>query len=176
MSVLRTHLYQCTSLHCCERLCLASVNFFFEDSFNAFAHFMGMMGDLWVYLPTPSRVFICFWPKLAWPPCPPSLFTHSCPEWLFFLSPVEKVPQREMFCPCGVSGTNKQTNKNNSRSTKRHQNWRVQKLFWAVGKMSQWVYFIKWRVLWGWLKFKHVRINTHFFINKLCFWTPFVCY
>ena len=35
--------------------------------------------------------------------------------------------------------------------------------------MSQYGYCIKWRVLWRWLKFKHVRINTHFLINKLCF-------
>ena len=30
------------------------------------------------------------------------------------------------------------------------------------------MYCIKWRVLWRWLKFKHVRINTQFLINK--FW------
>ena len=38
MSVLGTHPYQRTGWHCCERLCLASVNFF-EDSFRVFAHF-----------------------------------------------------------------------------------------------------------------------------------------
>ena len=43
VTVLGTHLYQCTSWCCCERLHLASVNFF-EDSFNVFAHFV--MGDL----------------------------------------------------------------------------------------------------------------------------------
>ena len=32
--------------------------------------------------------------------------------------------------------------------------------------------FIKWRVLWGWLKFKHVRITTQFLINKFHFWVP----
>ena len=30
MSVLETHLYQCTSWHCCERLHLTSVNFFWS--------------------------------------------------------------------------------------------------------------------------------------------------
>ena len=35
-------------------------------------------------------------------------------------------------------------------------------------KMSQELYFVKWRVLCKWLKFKCVRINTWFFINK--FW------
>ena len=43
VNVLGTHLYQCTSWCCCERLCSASVNFF-EDSFDLFAHFI--MGDL----------------------------------------------------------------------------------------------------------------------------------
>ena len=42
-SVLGTHLYQCTSWRCCERLHSASVNFFL-NAFNAFAHFM--MDDL----------------------------------------------------------------------------------------------------------------------------------
>ena len=47
---LGTHLYQCTSWHCCERLHLASVNFF-EDPFTMFAHFM--MGDLQAHLLQP---------------------------------------------------------------------------------------------------------------------------
>ena len=47
VSVLRTHLYQWTSWHCRERLCLASVNFSLK-SFNAFAHFV--MGDLRAHL------------------------------------------------------------------------------------------------------------------------------
>ena len=47
----------------------------------------------------------------------------------------------------------------NDRWTHR-QNPRVQKLFWAVET-------IKWRVLWRCLKFKHVRINTKFLVNKL---------
>ena len=51
VSVLGTHLDQCTSWRCCERLCPASVNFF-EDSYSAFAHFM--MSDLQGHLPTPQ--------------------------------------------------------------------------------------------------------------------------
>ena len=43
-------------------------DFFFEDSFSVFAHFM--MGDLWLHLPTPHWVFSSFWPKMVWPPCP----------------------------------------------------------------------------------------------------------
>ena len=76
-----------------------------------------------------------------------------------------------MFCRCGRGKTK------NSRSTERHQNQWIQKLLWAVEKMSQRVYWIKWRVLWSWLKFKHLRINTQFFINK--FWVvwgfPLIC-
>ena len=39
----RNPLYQCASRHCCERLRSASVNYFLEDSLNAFAHLV--MGD-----------------------------------------------------------------------------------------------------------------------------------
>ena len=45
---------------------------------------------------------------------------------------------------------------------KKNQNWWVQKLFWGVEKKTQYVYSIKWRVLWRWLKFKCVGINTQF--------------
>ena len=37
------------------------------------------------------------------------------------------------------------------------------------------MYCIKWRVFWRWLKFKHVRINTQFFINKFWGWAPLIC-
>ena len=79
LSVLGTHLYQCTSWPCFERLHLASVNFF-EDSFNTFAHLM--MDDLWAHLPTLHWVFSSFWPKMAWPCAPPSLFSQ--PQGLVF--------------------------------------------------------------------------------------------
>ena len=94
------------------------------------------------------------------PRVPPSLFTWSHPKPLFFVFPQMKNPQRETFCQCGRGETK------NSRSTQRHQNKQVQKLFWAVEKTSWYVHCIKWRVLWRWLKFKHVRISTQFFINK----------
>ena len=62
-----------------------------------------------------------------------SLFTRSCPKWLLFVSPDEKSPQREMFCQCG-RGEQK-----NGRSTTRHQNRQVQKLFWVVEKhLNRW--------------------------------------
>ena len=95
----------------------------FEDSFNTFSHFM--MGDLWAHLPTPCWVFSSFRPKCHDPCAPPSLFTQSCPEWPFlFCYPRWKSPKREMF----------EVKQKNSRSTKRHRNQWVQKLFWAVGK------------------------------------------
>ena len=31
------------------------------------------------------------------------------------------------------------------------------------------MYCIQWRIIWKCQKFKHVRINTRFFINKFCF-------
>ena len=67
-----------------------------------------------------SAVFVQKWHDTR---APPSLFTPFYPEWLFFVSLVEKSPQRETFCQCGRGETK------NSRSTKRHQNRQVQKLF-----------------------------------------------
>ena len=78
---LGTHLYQCTSCCCCERLHSVSVNFF-EDSFNAFAHFT--MGDLRAHLPTPRWVLSSFWPKMAWTQCP-ALPIHPISPWVTFL-------------------------------------------------------------------------------------------
>ena len=78
---LGTHLYQCTSCCCCERLHSVWVNFF-EDSFNAFAHFT--MGDLRAHLPTPRWVLSSFWPKMAWTQCP-ALPIHPISPWVTFL-------------------------------------------------------------------------------------------
>ena len=96
VSVLGTHLYQGISWCFCERLHSASVNFF-EDSFNALAHFM--VGDLRTHLPTLCWVFNRFSPKTAWPPCPTLLpiSPHLAPSDVF-LFPHEKSPPREMFC------------------------------------------------------------------------------
>ena len=58
----------------------------------------------------------------------PSLFIWSHPEWLLFCFLEEKSPQMQMFCQCGRGETK------NGRSTKRHQNWCVQKLFLNSGK------------------------------------------
>ena len=59
--------------------------FYFEDSFNAFVHFM--ISDLRVHLPTLRWVFSSFWPKTAWPCAPPFLLIRSHPKWLFFCFP-----------------------------------------------------------------------------------------
>ena len=163
MSILGNHLYQCSSWHCCKRLCLASVNFF-EDSFNVFAHVM--MGDLWVCLLAPCWVFSSFGPKTAWP-SGPNLPIHPILPWeTFFCSPEWKSPEIEIFCWCRRGETKKMA----EALKVVHQNQWVQKLFGAVEKISRLVYCIKWRVLWRWLKFKHVQINTQLFMNKFQFW------
>ena len=101
--------------------------------------------------------------KMAWSPCPPLRIHSILPQSTF------------SFCFPGWKKSSKgntllmwkRWNKN-SRSTKRHQNWLIQTLFWAVGKKVL-IYCIKWRVFWRWLKFKCVRINTQFLISKFCF-------
>ena len=105
-----------------------------------------MMGDLQAHLPTLCCVFSSFWPKMA--PCSTLPIHPILPQATFFVSLDKRSPQREMFCQCGRGETK------NGRSRKRHQNWWVQKLFWRWLKV---------------LKFKYVRINTQFFINKFCF-------
>ena len=120
MSVLGTHLYQYSSWHCCERLHLASVNI------------------VW-------RLFQCFcpfhdgWFRSTRAECP-AVFDQS-------RTPVYNPPhshdlaQRDSF----VSLDKKKSSKGNvlpvwkrwnkkGRSTKRHQNKQVQKLFKAVEK------------------------------------------
>ena len=100
---------------------------FSEFFWRIFAHIM--MGDLHVHLSILSWVFSSFWPKKEWPPYP-TLPIHLISPWanILFVSPDEKSPPRGTFCWCGIGETKP------SRSTKGHQNWRVQKLFWAVEK------------------------------------------
>ena len=152
---LGTHLDQGTSWHCCERLHSASVNFFFEDSLNTFAHFM--MGDLRAHLPTPHWLFSSFWPKTGWSPCP------TCPIY-----PI--LPWANVFCFPGW----KKVLKGKSFADEEEEKQKMvetlkgikidefKNYFEQWEKTPQKVYCIKWRVLWRWLKFKHVRINTQF--------------
>ena len=68
-------------------------------------------------------------PKTAWPLCLTLPIHPITPQVTCFLFPqMKKVLKGKYFCWCGRGETK------NSRSTKRHQNQQVQKLFWAVGK------------------------------------------
>ena len=70
---------------------------FFNDSFNAFAHFM--MCDLRVYLPTPCGALSSFDPKWQDPSAPHSLLTLSHPQQFFVVCfPDEKSHPKETFC------------------------------------------------------------------------------
>ena len=113
MSVLGTHLYQCTSWHCCERMRFTSVNFF-EDSFNMFVRFL--MGNLQVHLPTLSWVFSSCWffliknsmTPLLHPPYSPD-FSQSNYFCVCFSKWKKKCLQRETFSNVEeVKQTNKQ--------------------------------------------------------------------
>ena len=64
------------------------------------------------------------WISMPHPPYSPNL----TPSDIFFFPWMKKNPQREIFCWCGRGEIK------NVRSTKRDQNWWVQKLFWAVEK------------------------------------------
>ena len=132
----------------------------FSDSFLKTQH-MCPFHDGW--LPrAPAHTLLSvqqFLPKMARPQAPPSLFTQSflpeTPGNLVSVSQDEKGPPRETFCQCGRGKTKK------GRSTKRHQNQQVKNCFEQWEKcLCKCIDCIKWRVLWRWLKFKHVRINT----------------
>ena len=98
----------------------------FLRTFNMFAHFM--TGDLWIHLPTPHWLLSSFWQKqhdlMPHPPHSPDL----TPSNFSFVSPDEKSPQRETFCPCGRGETKKK-----GRSTKRIK-IDYFKNFWVVEK------------------------------------------
>ena len=122
VSVLGTHLYQCTSWWCWERLHLASVKFFWRLSTHLPIPWWVIYERTCPHLNECSAVSDQYQPD---PQAPPSLVTGSCTKGLFclFVFLDEKSPQRKTLCWCGRSETK------NGRSTKRHQNRRVQKLF-----------------------------------------------
>ena len=152
----------CTSWCYCERLSLASENFFFKTLATRIVHLM--MDDLGAHLPTPHWVFNSFWPKTAWPPCP-TLPTHPISlQVTFSFSPwmkkvlkgkcfvlVEEVKQKMAEALKGIK-INEFKNcfvqwEKNVSTGGSHQ-------MESPSKVTE---------------FKYVRINTQLFINKFHF-------
>ena len=77
--VLGTHLYQCTNWHC-ERLCLASVNFFLILFQHVCPFHDGWLTSIPAHLTVSAQQF--FWPKTVWP-LSLTLFARSCPNNFF---------------------------------------------------------------------------------------------
>ena len=131
---------------------------FFGDSFNKFAHFT--TGDLWMYLPIPCWVFSIFLTKndmspMSHPPYSPDLAPSNCPP-----QPIKKVLKGRWFADM-------EEIKKKSEALKSIKIDEFKNCFEQWKKcLDGWVCCIKWRVFWRWLKFKTVRINTQFFINK----------
>ena len=129
VSVLETHMCQRTSSRC-ERLRSDTGNFF-ED----FQH-VHPFHDGWFMSASAhtSSVFSSFWPKTAWPLWPrphPSHHSLDLTQATFFCFPKWKKSSKGNVWPMW-----KRWKQKKGRSTKRHQNRWVQKLFWAVEKMS----------------------------------------
>ena len=119
-SVVGTHLYQCTSWRCCERLHLASVNFFLR----LFQCGCPFHDDLQVHLLTVHSLSVqqfCtknIMTPMSHPPYSPDLIPRD-----FLLFPwMKKVLKGKHFANV------KEVKQKNSRNTKRHQNQKVQKL------------------------------------------------
>ena len=110
----RTHLYQCTSWWCCERLRLASVDFLF----------VCFLKTLSVRLPVSWWVIY----KCTCPHSTECSAVFDLPVYLvsprvtFFVSGDEKVLKGKRFADV------KEVKQKNGRSTKRYPNWLVQKL------------------------------------------------
>ena len=104
MSVLGTHLYQCASWRCCERLCSASVNFFWR----LFQH-VCPFHDGW-FMSTPAHTALgvqqCLI-KNSMTPVPHPPYSPDLTLSNFFCLSDEKSPQMETFCWCGRGETNK---------------------------------------------------------------------
>ena len=84
VSVLGTHLDQCASWRCCERLRSASVNFFWRLS----THLPISQWVIYEYTrPHHTECSAVFDPKQHDPHAPPSLFTLSHPNLIPFLFP-----------------------------------------------------------------------------------------
>ena len=114
VKVLGTHLYQCTSCRCCERLHSASVIFFWR-LFPRVCPF----NDGW-FMSTPAHTRMSvqiFFTKNGMTPVPHPLYSSSLAlSDFFFVSQDGKSPQS---CQCGRGDTK------TSRSTKKHANWLV---------------------------------------------------
>ena len=120
--VLETHLYQCSSLCCCERLHSALVNFFWRF-FEHFCPFHdGWLVSAFAHTTLSIQQFLTKngMAPMLYPPCSPDITLNA---FLFCFSN-KKSPQKGKVCHCG-RGEPK-----NGRGTKR---W-VQHLFWAVEK------------------------------------------
>ena len=152
VSVPGTHLYQCTSWHCCEGLHSASVNSF--------------MKTLSTHLPISWWVF----------------YEHTCPhhvECSVFdqkwhdLVPHPISPSNVFLFPLWKKSSGKRFADveeviQMAEALKHIRIEEFKNCFEQWKKVLIGVFHPMGRVLWRWLKFKHVRINTQTFINK--FW------
>ena len=92
VSVLETHLYQCTSWCCCERLHSTSRNFFWRLFQSICPFYDGWFTSVPAYAMLSVQQFLT--KNVMTPHLPPSLLTGSHPKQLFFVSPHKKSPQR----------------------------------------------------------------------------------
>ena len=125
VSVLGTHLFECACWHCCERLHFVSVNFFLR-LFQCVCPFHdGWLSSVSAHQELSVQKFLTKKSKIR---CT-SLHIHPI------------LSQATFFCafsPRGkksLKGTSCQLEKVKQRTVKalkRHQNWQVKKLFWAM--------------------------------------------
>ena len=131
VSVLETHLYECTSWCCCERLRSTSVIFFF---WRLFQHVCPFHHGWFASAPAHTTLSVLkFLTKnsMASIPHPP-----SSPRVTSVYSP-STTPRHEKVLKWKHFAHVEEVKQKNGKNTKRHQNQWVQKQFWAMEKISQ---------------------------------------
>ena len=122
MSVLGTHLYQCTSWCCCERLHLASVIFFFLKTKHACP-----FHDGW-FMSSPDHTVLSvrqFLIKNRVNPAHPRYSPNLAPSDFYLFPQMKKSAQRETFHQYGRGGNKKwQKHKKASKLTSSKTVWR----------------------------------------------------
>ena len=109
MSVLRAHLYQCTSWHCCERLCLASVIFFWLSVSLPISWWVIYKRSCSHYAECSAGflllLFSSFWTKQNDPPTCPTLPIHLILLRVTLFGFLRWKTSKGNVLPCGKSET-----------------------------------------------------------------------
>ena len=164
MTVLGTHLHQCTSWCCIERLHLPSVNFFWR----LFLHVCPFHDGWFTSIPAHTALSVQEFltqksiTSMPHPPYSPNLARVTFFVFVFLM---KKVLKGKYFADV------EEVKQKRHKSTKGHQHQWTQKLFWAVEKCLNSCIASNGEYFEGDWSLKHVMLNTQFL--NIFYW---LCY